>query len=121
MFRLSILMMLFSSVVMAGQPEVIRVQLQATDVATYRIDVTLKHADTGWDHYADGWDVLDNNKYKIATRVLYHPHEEEQPFTRSLSGVKISADTDVIYIRGHDKVHGYGELYKVEMKQVLSD
>jgi hypothetical protein len=25
---------------------------------SYRFDVTVRHADTGWDHYADAWDIL---------------------------------------------------------------
>ena len=24
----------------------------------WRFDVTISHPDTGWDHYADGWEVL---------------------------------------------------------------
>ena len=44
----------------------------------------------------------------IATRTLHHPHVDEQPFTRSLSGVKIPEDVEQILVRGHDSVHGYG-------------
>ena len=46
--------------------------------------VTLSHPDTGWDHYADGWEVLDEAGQRIGLRVLAHPHVAEQPFTRSL-------------------------------------
>jgi hypothetical protein len=44
----------------------------------------------------------------LGTRTLYHPHVEEQPFTRSLSGVKIPAGIDKVTVRAHDSVHGYG-------------
>ena len=44
----------------------------------------------------------------IATRKLLHPHTDEQPFTRSLDGVKIPDGVTRVRIRGHDKVHGYG-------------
>ena len=40
--------------------------------------------------------------------MLYHPHVEEQPFTRSLSGVQVPDDLKQVVIRGHDKVHGTG-------------
>ena len=43
----------------------------------------------------------------LATRVLLHPHVDEQPFTRSHS-VKIPRDVDEVTVRAHDKVHGYG-------------
>ena len=29
--------------------------------SSWTISVTLSHADTGWEHYADGWRVLDEN------------------------------------------------------------
>ena len=80
---------------------------QAAD-ASYRFDVTLHHADAGWDHYADRWDVLTPAGEIIATRTLHHPHVDEQPFTRSLSGVKIPDGVSQVVVRGHDSVHGYG-------------
>lgn len=70
--------------------------------------VTLKHADTGWEHYADGWEVLSEQGEVLAKRALRHPHVQEQPFTRSLSGVKLPEGTVRVVVRGHDKLHGHG-------------
>jgi hypothetical protein len=44
----------------------------------------------------------------LATRILHHPHVNEQPFTRSLGGVMIPADISAVTVRAHDSVHGYG-------------
>ncbi len=44
----------------------------------------------------------------LGTRVLLHPHETEQPFTRSLGGVKIPQGVRQVTLRAHDRVHGYG-------------
>lgn len=74
----------------------------------YRFDVTLRHADTGWDHYADAWEVLAPDGAVLGRRVLAHPHVNEQPFTRSLGGVRVPAGIDRVRIRAHDSVHGYG-------------
>lgn len=72
----------------------------------YNFAVTLKHQDTGWAHYADAWEVLDGNTREvIGVRELLHPHVEEQPFTRSLSGVEVGSKT--VIIRARDNVHGY--------------
>lgn len=49
----------------------------------YRVDVTLEHADSGWDHYANRWWLEDENSNVLGERVLAHPHVDEQPFTRS--------------------------------------
>lgn len=92
----------------AGEVDVVDAKVSKAADGSYRFDVTLRHADEGWEHYADAWDVVGPDGTVLATRVLYHPHVDEQPFTRSLSGVEIPADVTQVVIRGHDKVHGYG-------------
>jgi hypothetical protein len=91
----------------AGQVDIIAVESVQTSTDVYRFDVTLRHADTGWDHYADGWEVLTIEGKPLAERILYHPHVDEQPFTRSLSGVRIPPGETKVIIRARDKVHGY--------------
>ncbi len=77
--------------------------------------VTVRHPDTGWEDYADGWDVVDpeGNVLKTSpddpfTRLLLHPHENEQPFTRSQSGILIPEGVNLVSVRAHDLVDGYG-------------
>jgi hypothetical protein len=77
--------------------------------------VTVSHPDTGWEDYADGWDVLtpDGTVFKPDpsspfTRLLLHPHETEQPFTRSQGGIAIPPDVTQVLVRAHDLVDGYG-------------
>lgn len=91
-----------------GEVDVVKVVVQPDGSGTYRLDVTLVHNDTGWDHYADRWEILDSKGKVLATRVLMHPHVNEQPFTRSLSGVVFPGDIHELTVRGHDSVHGYG-------------
>ncbi len=73
----------------------------------WSLNVTLKHGDTGWDHYADNWRVVDVEGNMLGNRVLYHPHVEEQPFTRGLGDVKVPEGITIVYIEAHDKVHGW--------------
>jgi hypothetical protein len=74
---------------------------------SYRFDVTLEHNDEGWDHYADRWEVwTPDGKDQLAVRVLLHPHEQEQPFTRFLDGVEIPGGLTQVLIRAHDSKHG---------------
>lgn len=80
------------------------------------VSVTLSHPDTGWDHYADGWEVLDKDGNSLGLRVLAHPHVNEQPFTRSLSGVEIPAGTKTLFIRTRCNVDGWSQdLYAVKI------
>ncbi len=74
----------------------------------WRFDVTVQHADEGWEHYADAWRVVGPDGTVYGTRTLYHPHVNEQPFTRSLSGVVVPDGIDTVTVESHDSVHGWG-------------
>lgn len=71
--------------------------------------VTLSHGDTGWDDYADGWRVVQEDGTELGLRVLHHPHVEEQPFTRSLSGVSIPDGVSTVYVEARTNTGGWGE------------
>jgi hypothetical protein len=90
----------------ADPPEVIEVVATQTG-ESWRFDVTILHPDTGWDHYADGWEVLDAAGNRLGFRELLHPHETEQPFTRSLTGVVLPEGTHEVQIRARCSVDGW--------------
>lgn len=92
----------------AGEADVVAAKHTKAPDGTYRFDVTVRHADEGWEHYADKWQVIGPDGTVFGERVLAHPHDNEQPFTRSQSGIGIPADIDTVTIRAHDKVHGWG-------------
>jgi len=92
----------------ANEADVVRVKVQKSGPGVYRFDVTLRHKDTGWKHYANAWEVLTPDGKILGTRILAHPHVNEQPFTRSLSGVKIPMNIKAVTIRARDLVHDYG-------------
>lgn len=87
------------------------VQVQSVKVVktndTYTFNVTLMHSDIGWDDYADAWRVKDMNGTVLGERVLAHPHVNEQPFTRSLSGVQIPDGVRSVVVEAHDTVTGW--------------
>lgn len=97
--------------------------VRVVDVKAYKegggwtFDVTLEHEDSGWEHYADAWRVVsEDEKVVYGTRTLFHPHENEQPFTRSQSGIKIPDDVSTVYIEAHDKLHGWSpDRYKYSL------
>ena len=92
----------------AGEVEIKDVKAEKHG-ANWTFSVTLLHKDTGWQHYADAWRVVSESGEIFATRTLFHPHENEQPFTRSLSDIKIPDNVKVVYIEAHDKVHGWSK------------
>ena len=94
--------------VRAGEADVVGVEATRQGDGDWRFSVTVSHADEGWNHYADRWDVVGPDGTVYGQRVLAHPHVDEQPFTRSLSGVAIPDGVDQVVIRAHDSVHGLG-------------
>lgn len=76
--------------------------------ANGRFDVTLSHRDTGWDDYADGWRVELADGTVLGTRVLAHPHVNEQPFTRS-SQIDVPDGVAQVFIRASDTVGGWAD------------
>ena len=97
-----------STTAIAGQASIKNARITPLGEQKYRFDVTLKHQDSGWDHYADRWEILSPNGVLLATRTLYHPHVNEQPFTRSLT-VTLPSGTSSVVIQAHDSVHGYAK------------
>ncbi|TMM52753.1 hypothetical protein [Sulfitobacter sabulilitoris] len=90
-----------------AEPPVIENVAATRSGGTWRFDVTIRHPDSGWDHYADGWRVLDMNGKELAMRPLAHPHTDEQPFTRSLSGVTVPADAAQVQVQARDYPNGW--------------
>ncbi len=112
---------IFSSSVFANDVEIVKVILTGQSGA-WRADVTLKHADAGWKHYADAWRLVDTEGIEIGKRTLYHPHVNEQPFTRSLSNVHIADDKKIIFVEAHDLKHGWSaNRVKIDMSRNSGD
>lgn len=91
----------------AGEADVVAVDVEATG-GSYAFHVTVRHDDAGWDHYADKWQVVGEDGTVYGERVLLHPHDTEQPFTRSQSGIVVPPGVARVIVRAHDKVHGFG-------------
>lgn len=109
-----ITLLLLASPAWAHPPTIEEVRSTRTG-DTWQFDVTLSHPDTGWDHYADGWRVLDMQGNELGLRVLFHPHVNEQPFTRSLSGVVIPQGLRQVQIEARCSVDGWSTLKTVTL------
>lgn len=109
MFRRLILLAVTSLLAvpaLADPPKVENVKVSLRG-GQFTFDVTISHRDTGWANYADAWRIVDLKGNQLGLRNLAHPHEHEQPFTRSLSNVAIPEDIDVIGIQTRDTIGGW--------------
>lgn len=105
MKRLCALLLLMPGIAPAGEVTIKAVRVECPSSCTF--SVTLEHADQGWSHYANQWDVMTLDGKLLKSRVLYHPHDDEQPFTRSLAGVLVPPGMRQVKIRARDSKHGY--------------
>jgi len=99
---------LFSGVAFASEVAVVKVRFELRG-DSWNVNTTLRHADTGWSHYADAWRIVDKKGNVIGKRILYHPHVDEQPFTRSLGNVQIPKGVTVVFVEAHDKESGWSK------------
>ena len=106
--------LLFAFPTLADIPQVLAATITQSGNG-WRFDVTIQHADAGWEHYADGWGVYLEDGTELGYRELAHPHDSEMPFTRSLSGVEIPDGVARVFVRPRDLVHGEGESFAVEL------
>jgi hypothetical protein len=114
MKRILALLYLIPTMATAGPAQV--VDATATQSSRgWTFSVTIEHGDMGWDHYANGWGVYAPDGTELGYRVLGHPHVNEQPFTRSLSGVVIPDEVITVVIKPHDLVHGVGQDFELAL------
>jgi hypothetical protein len=100
----------------ANEPTITNVDASKKSVFGKRdFFVSVLHEDTGFEHYADGFEILSVSGEIIAKRVLAHPHVDEQPVTRDLRSVSIPDGVTEIDVRAHDSVHGYGPKVRVQI------
>jgi hypothetical protein len=95
--------------------DVTYVRATQSEDGSWTFQVTVEHPDTGWEDYADGWDVVLPDGTVVRpdpdspfTRLLLHPHETEQPFTRGQGGIAIPEGVTRVTVRAHDLVDGFG-------------
>lgn len=99
--------------------QVVSVRMVYRSGESWDFHVEVFHNDEGWDHYANVWQLVDiSDGTVLGERILAHPHDTEQPFVRSLSGIRISSATRNILIRSRCNIHDYGgKEIRVEIPQ----
>lgn len=100
--------MLLATPLAADEPAVLDVTASANVDGTYAFHATVTHRDEGWSHYANKWDIVDATGNVLGERILYHPHVDEQPFTRSLSRVEVPIGATEVTVRAYCNTTGIG-------------
>lgn len=96
----------FNSVSIASEVSIKAVNFKQSTNGFYQFNVTLAHADKSWQHYANLWQIETLSGEVLGTRVLLHPHINEQAFTRSLSNIKIPKSVTKVIVRAGCTIDG---------------
>lgn len=95
-----------STTLLAGQAVIEDVKAECNHKRLCKFDVTISHADEGWTHFANGWQIFTTTGELLGHRALVHPHVKEQPFTRSIRNIKIPPSIDTVILKANDSLHG---------------
>lgn len=111
----------FQSIVIANEVTINSIELIKNN-SNWNINVTLKHKDSGWGHFANAWQIEDLDGNVLASRVLMHPHVDEQPFTRGLVGIRIPENLSTVIVKARDSQHGWSKhIIKIDLKNVVNN
>jgi len=112
---IAFLIVMLPATAWADPPEILAAEAHH-DEQGYSFAVTVAHPDSGWEHYADAWEVVAPDSTVLGVRTLLHPHEAEQPFTRSLENVVIPHSVKHVFIRVHCLVDGWAaDMFEVTL------
>lgn len=98
MVATAILSVTFAAI--AGEADVLNVKARTGSARdTFSFDVTIRSRDSGWDYYAERFEVIAPDGSMLGERILLHPHTDEQPFTRELEEVRIADSIRFVTVR----------------------
>jgi hypothetical protein len=89
-------------------PDVVGVKVTPAGAGVFNFDVTVSSPYDTPARYADGFRVTTLSGEVLGVRTLWHDHQDEQPFTRDLYGVKIPPSVKEVVVQARDQKSGYG-------------
>ncbi len=89
-------------------PDVVTVKVRSSGPDVFDFDATVSSPYDTPARYADGFRVTSLSGEVFGERKLLHDHQDEQPFTRDLYGVKIPRSVKQVLVQGRDQQFGYG-------------
>lgn len=89
-------------------PDVLSAQVRAAAGGAFDFDVTVSSPYDTPGRYADGFRVSTSEGKVLGERKLWHDHQNEQPFTRDLYGVRVPPGIRSVRIDARDQRYGYG-------------
>lgn len=82
----------------------------------WTVRAVIRHPDTGWDHYASGWQVLAPDGQVLAFAEITHPHPGGEPIKEELTGITLPQGVDHLMIRVRCTLDGWSaRVYRLDV------
>ncbi len=83
----------------------------------WTVRAVIRHPDSGWDHYASGWQVLAPDGTVLAFAEITHPHLDGEPIQEELTGIQLPQGVDHLMIRVRCTLDGWSaRSYRLELQ-----
>lgn len=92
---------------MQRYPDIVDVTVEGSG-SRFTVSATISSPYDSSERYADAFRVRTRDGKVLGVRELAHPHTNQQPFTRSLTDLRIPKNVSVIEVQGRDLVNGWG-------------
>lgn len=89
-------------------PDVVGVEISGERSAGLSFAVTISSPYDSPERYADGIRVRSADGTVFGETTLTHGHASEQPFTRSVTGVKVPDGVTEVVVEARDQANGWG-------------
>lgn len=84
----------------SGETDELSVRAVRVAPHVWHFDITVRHLDRGWEHYAGTWEVVTPEGRVLEQRILGHGADEsERPFTRTLADVQVPPEVPAVMLR----------------------
>jgi len=90
----------------ADAPEIVAAEAYMGRMG-WTVRVTLRHEDSGWDHYASGWSVALPDGTVVGEAELRKPHVGIPEFETKLKGIDVPPGTTYLLIRARCNLVGW--------------
>jgi hypothetical protein len=84
--------------------------------AGWTVRALIRHPDSGWDHYASGWQILAPDRTVLALAEITHPHPDGEPIREELTGLQLPEGVDHLLIRVRCTLDGWSaRFYRLDI------
>ncbi len=93
---------------LAQKADVIEAKVKKSFGGKYVAYVKIDHKDEGYEHFADRWEIFDQNGKRLTIRIIFSPTTEKETIESYLYGFAVPEGTKKLIFKAHCNKDGWG-------------